>query len=251
MATSALQNKQPTTKREPLLSHLVIPDLQEMEKSGAYDRNVLLWLQNSYVERAISEHWMDLKAINKQVDSTESSKEDKQRQRWDALAKYTRESYSSQKAGGNGIDLKSYFDAAKTFFEQEALRYGGHLKEVAEYIQKALANGEKPDIERHARHCYISYSKMGGAMSKLENLSGKPAAQPIARYMNECIENITFDVVGGQEKAVGRAILQLVEKIAEKPERYIEFRDPSTISMADRDPWAFEPMHRQAGAHEM
>lgn len=235
---SDIKNKHPARKRELLLWHLIIPDLITMEKSGAYDRNVLLVLQNRYVEQAFVEFRSEIIRAGNAIGNDHAMLE--------ALERYTREVYSASKARGDGIDLKGYCDAASMFFESEALRFGVQLNDVAEYIVKALSNGEKPDIERYARHCYISYSKMSGAMAKIENLNGDQASRPIAQYLGECIEKITFNSTGGPESEIGRSILLLTEKISQAPEQFIKFNDPSMIPMADRDPWSFEPMRRDA-----
>lgn len=230
---SDIKNKHPAVKRELLLQYLIIPDLLAMEKSGAYDRQVLLQLQNRYVEQACVQYRIEIVMRGDAVDKKAR------------LEQYTCEVYLACKARGDGIDLKGYCDAASMFFEGEALRFGGQLKDIAEYLEKALSNGEKPDMERYARHCYIAYSKMGGAMAKIENLSGEQPARAIAQFLSECIHNIAFNSADS-ESVIGRKLLQLTEKISAAPERYIKFNDPSMIPMADRDPWSFDTMRRDS-----
>ena len=245
--STAAQTKQPSLYREPIIPELVIPDLKEMERSGSYDRNVLLWLQDGYVNRAIKEHLPQLHELHTSLVESGESPEEMRRQKTQALVEFTRASYATEKAAGRGADLKGYIDAAKTFFEAESARYGGHLQELAEYIKKALENGEKPDIERHARHAYVSMAKLSGAMTHLEGLSGKPAALQVANLMRKGIEEIKFATVGDQPTNVGRELLKVVDKIGQNPSAYIEFRDPSRMGMPERGPWDYEPMHRQGG----
>lgn len=245
--STAAQTKQPSHLREPTIPELVIPDLKAMERSGNYNREVLLWLQDGYVNRAIKEHLPQLKDLHTRLVESGESPDEARRQKMQALVEFTRATYSTEKAAGRGADLKSYLDAAKTFFEAEAVRYGGHLRELAEYIKKALENGEKPDIERHARHAWVSTAKLSSVIQHFENQNGKPAALQVANLMRKGIEEIKFVTVGDQPTNVGRELLRAVEKIGQNPSAYIEFRDPSRMEMPERGPWDYEPMHRQGG----
>lgn len=243
---SIAKNKHPTFHREPIIPDLVIRDLKEMERSGNYDRNVLLWLQDGYANKAIAQNIPRLRELHTTLTEAGESPDEIRKKKNQALVDITQETYSTAKASGDGADLKGYVDAAKTFFEAESARYGGHLQEVAEYIKKALENGEQPDIERHARNAYMSLAKLSGAMTQLEGLSGKPAAQQVAIMMKKGIENINFVTVGDQPTNVGRELLKVVDKIGQNPTKYIEFRDPSRMAMPERGPWDFEPIQKQA-----
>lgn len=244
--STAAQNKQPTLRREPLVPELIIPDLKVMEGSGNYNRNVLLWLQDNYVAKAMEKHAGDLHEMHAALTSAGESRDDIRTEKMKALIGFTRDVYKQEKAEGRGAGLKTYLEAANTFFETESARYGSHLQEIAEYVQKALANGEHPDVEKYARHAYVSMSKISGAMTQLESLNGRPAAQQVATYMKRGIEQIHFATVGDQPPTVGRVLLKFVEKISQNPGKYIEFRDPASIPMPERGPWDFEPIQRQS-----
>lgn len=238
-----------TLKREPTIPELILPDLKKMEALGAYDRNVLLWLQDRYAIQAVRENIGELREINNAIRAEGMSDEDAQRQRIIAISKFTRETYSTEKAAGRGADLQSYIEAAKTFFEAESARYGNHLKEVAEYIRQSLASGVKPDIERYAREAYLSMSKIQEASHKLERMVSRPAALQVVAFMREGIEEINFAAVSSTDQVnVGRQMLLLVKEISAAPQKYIEFQDPSTMKMPERSPWDMEPMHRQGVA---
>jgi len=245
--STAAQTKQPSRHREPTIPELVIPDLMEMERTGNYKREVLLWLQDGYVNRAIKEHLPQLKDLHTRLIESGESPEEMRRQKTQALVEFTRATYSTEKAAGRGADVKGYIDAAKTFLEAEAVRYGGHLQELAEYIKKALENGEKPDIERHARDAYVSMARLSSVMKHFEDQNGKPAALQVANLMRKGIEGIKFATVGDQPTNVGRELLKVVDKIGQNPSAYIEFRDPSRMGVPERGPWDYEPMHRQGG----
>ena len=85
MSTVA-QTKQPSLYREPIIPELVIPDLKAMERSGSYDRNVLLWLQDGYVNRAIKEHLPQLHELHTSLVESGESPEEMRRQKTQALA---------------------------------------------------------------------------------------------------------------------------------------------------------------------
>lgn len=242
---SSFANKQPALHRELVIGELVIQDLREMERTGNFDRNVLLWVQDGYANKAIEENLPQLASMNKALNASGASDAERRQRRVETLGQLTRETYATEKALGRGVDLRTYVDAAKTFYEAESARYGAHLGDVAEYIKKALENGEKPDLERFARQAYISLAKMSGAVSNLEGLSGKPAAQAVALQMRQGIERINYVTVADQPVQVGRELLKIVELIGRDPEKYIEFRDPSRMAMPERQPWDFEPVPRE------
>lgn len=242
-AVTAAQQKQPTLHREPIINELVIPSLKAMEGSG-YNRHVLLWLQDGYVNKALTQNQRELGGMRASLVEQGLSDEEIKREQMQALAKFARQTYKAEQAEGRGADLKSYLDAANTFYEAESLRYGSHLQEVAEYIEKALANGEKPDLDRLARHAYISMAKMSSAIEQLKGMNGEAEAQKVAQFMNRGITKINFTTVGDQPTNVGRQLLKLVDEIAQNPKKYIEFRDPSDLPMPKRQPWEFEPEQR-------
>lgn len=236
--------KQPTLRREPMIPDLVIQDLRDMDMTGNYDRNVLLWVQDGYVHRALQEHLVEIRALDAQLKDSGLTPEEMRREKMVALVGFVRETYSTQKSGGRGADLKGYVEAARIFWETEAARYGEHLQELGEYLDKALANGEKPDLDWHSRHAYVSMARLSSVMGNLESLAGKPAASEVAQLMQRGIESIHMEQVGGRRLEVARALLAQVNKIAEAPNKYIEFRDPSKMNMPKREPWDFEPAHR-------
>ncbi len=241
---STAANKQPTLRREPLIPDLVIQALRDMDMTGNYDRDVLLWVQDGYVYRALQEHLVEIRALHAELINSERTVEEVRREKMTALVEFVRETYSSEKAGGRGADLKGYVEAAQIFWETEAARYGDHLQELGEYLDKALANGEKPDLETHARNAYISMAKMSSVMGHLEGLAGKPAAQEAAHLMQRGIDAIHLAQVGGRRLEVGRALLAQVHRIAQAPTNYIELRDPASVRMPKRDPFDFEVANR-------
>jgi hypothetical protein len=236
--------KQPTLRREPLIPELVIEDLRDMQKTGNYDLDVLLWVQDGYVHRALQEHLVEIRELHAQLVDARLPPEDVRRQKMTALVGFVRETYSAEKAGGRGADLKGYVEAARIFWETEAARYGEHLQELGEYLDKALANGEKPDLDWHARNAYISMARMSSVIGHLEGLAGKSTAQEAAMVMQRGIDAIHMEQVGGRRLEVARALLGQVNKISQAPNKYIQFRDPAKMAMPRREPFDFEPAHR-------
>ena len=235
------KNKQ-TSQRDLILHQLVIPDLEMMESTGRYDRNVLLWLQEQYVAKAMKEHIPELMAFNKEVMSRDDmGVEEKWDKKTEFLGKITAETYSTLKADGKGFDLKNYVDAAKTFYEAESQVYAGKMHEVAAYIKDALANGIKPDIEAFARDAYLSMSRMSKAITNLESI-GK--VDQIASMMKQGIARINDAVVvqAGQSIEVGREVLKVVQQIAKAPDKYFQYVDSYKLAQPKASsPWDFEP----------
>lgn len=240
------RKKQPVSYREPVLEKLVLNDLIQLSNDSRYDKNVLLWMQDRYVNQAITENMSVLIDLVRKGKQEGSSPEEMQRERIEALVKLSRETYSSEKSLGRGADLKTYLDAATTFFEAESVRYGGHLKDVSEQIAKAVASGEIPDIDRIARTVYGATFKMAGAIDSLERIN-KASADAVAKMMEAGIKKIEMVAVTDVELNVGRVLFKAIDQISQSPEKYIQFTDPRRMEMPDYKLWDFEPVHRAPG----
>lgn len=241
----AAQTTQPSFHcRAPILPDLVIHDLNDMEGTGLYDRDVLLWLQDGYISRAIMEHLPQLRVLHASLVESGESPDEMLRHKTQALIAFTRATYADEKAAGRGADRVGYINAAQTFYETESVRYGEQLQEIPEYIQRALENGEQPDIERYGGLAYASMAKLSKAMDRLEALSGKPALQG-ASMMDRGIEGIRLVSLGDQFANVGRDLLRVVDRIQRNPGAYFNGHDLHAAEMPERGPLDFEPMQRQ------
>ena len=238
--------KQPASYREPVLEKLVLNDLIHLSNDSRYDKNVLLWMQDRYVNQAITENMSVLIDLVRKGKQEGSTPDEMKRERIETLVRLARETYSSEKSLGRGADLKTYLDAATTFFEAESVRYAGHLKDVSEQIAKAVANGERPDIDRIARTVYGATFKMSGAIDSLERIN-KSSADAVAKMMENGVKRIEMVAVTNAELNVGRVLYQAIDQISNSPEKYIQFTDPRRMDMPDYKAWDFEPVHRSPG----
>ena len=238
--------KQPASYREPVLEKLVLNDLIQLSNDSRYDKNVLLWMQDRYVNQAITENMSVLIDLVRKGKQEGSTPDEMKRERIETLVRLARETYSSEKSLGRGADLKTYLDAATTFFEAESVRYAGHLKDVSEQIAKAVANGERPDIDRIARTVYGATFKMSGAIDSLERIN-KSSADAVAKMMENGVKRIEMVAVTNAELNVGRVLYQAIDQISNSPEKYIQFTDPRRMDMPDYKAWDFEPIHRSPG----
>jgi len=243
---SRAASKRNTVRRELTLFELVIPDLKDMEATCRYDRNVLLWVQDAYVERAMKEHTGELLTFHRKMAGATMSEEERWKRKTEFLTQITKTTYKAAKVEGGGFDLKQYVEAAKTFYESESVLYAGQLGELAEYIKKSLAAGVVPDIERFAREAYISMARMSGAMKNLESLGARANAEQMAQMMKDGIQAIHYSAVTapGQSLDVGRALLKVVDQIAKAPEKYMEYIDPHKLGTPKAGQWDFEPERR-------
>ena len=238
--------KQPASYREPVLEKLVLNDLIHLSNASRDDKNVLLWMQDRYVNQAITENMSVLIYLVRKGKQEGSTPDEMKRERIETLVRLARETYSSEKSLGRGADLKTYLDAATTFFEAESVRYAGHLKDVSEQIAKAVANGERPDIDRIARTVYGATFKMSGAIDSLERIN-KSSADAVAKMMENGVKRIEMVAVTNAELNVGRVLYQAIDQISSSPEKYIQFTDPRRMDMPDYKAWDFEPIHRSPG----
>ena len=246
MSTTDPLKKQPVSYREPVLEKLVLNDLIYLSNDSRYDKNVLLWMQDRYVNQAITENMSVLIDLVRKGKQEGSTPDEMKRERIETLVRLARETYSSEKSLGRGADLKTYLDAATTFFEAESVRYAGHLKDVSEQIAKAVANGERPDIDRIARTVYGATFKMSGAIDSLERIN-KASADAVAKMMENGVKRIEMVAVTNAELNVGRVLYQAIDQISSSPEKYIQFTDPRRMDMPDYKAWDFEPVHRSPG----
>jgi hypothetical protein len=242
--------KSSTVRRELTLHELVIPDLAQMDATGRFDRNVLLWLQDAYVSRAMKENTGELLNFHRDLARSSASEEERWQRKTEFLSKITKETYSAVRSQGGGFDLKQYVDAAKTFYESESVLYAGQLGELAQYIKQCLESGVKPDIERFAREAYVSMARMSGAITNLDGIGARANAQQVAQMMKGGIESINFTVVTqpGQSVQVGRELLKVVDQISNAPEKYMQFVDPYKLGSGKAGLWDFEPVHRDRGS---
>jgi hypothetical protein len=240
--------KSSTVRRELTLYELVIPDLKDMNATGKFDRNVLLWLQDAYVSRAIKEHTGEFISFHRRLSEKPLTEEERWRERTDFLKKITNQTYSTARSSGEGVNLQQYVDAARALYQSESVLYAGQLQELAEYIKKALADGVKPDIERFARESYVSMSRMSGAIKNLEGIGQRAGAAQVAQMMKQGIDQINFAAVTtpGVSLNVGRQLLEAVQRIGAQPEKYIQFVDAHKLGTPQAGPWDFEPSRRGA-----
>jgi hypothetical protein len=249
MATMDAAGKMATMRREITLHELVIPDLQQMEATGKFDRNVLLWLQDAYVVQAMKENTGELVKFHRElVAEGEMSDEERWARQTAFLAAITKETYSTAKFEGRGFDLKTYVEAARTFYEAESMIYAGHLAELAEYVKKALEAGVEPDLERFARESYVSMARMSGTIRHLEGIGMRGGAQQAAQLMRQGIESINYVTISspGRPIHVGRELLKIVNRIAQDPDRYIEFVEPYKLGGLKTGPFDFDTSRRGA-----
>ena len=106
--------KQPASYREPVLEKLVLNDLIQLSNDSRYDKNVLLWMQDRYVNQAITENMTVLIDLVRKGKQEGSTPDEMKRERIETLVRLARETYSSEKSLGRGADLKTYLDAATT-----------------------------------------------------------------------------------------------------------------------------------------
>lgn len=233
-------------RRELTLHELVVPELVQMDATNRFDRNVLLWLQDAYVSRAMKENTGDLLNFHREMLQTDASQEERWKRKTEFLSKITRETYSTARAEGSGFDLKQYVDAAKTFYESESVLYAGQLAELAEFIKKSLEAGVTPDLERFAAESYVSMARMSGAIQNLEGIGARANAQQVAHMMRKGIEGINYAAVTtpGQPVNVGRELLKMVDQISKAPEKYMQFVDPHKLGTPKVRPWEYEPTRR-------
>jgi len=238
--------KLPSVCRNPVFPEMVIPDLKEMEGTGRYNRDALLWQQDGYVSRALIEHQARLRELHAQLVESGASPDEIRRQKTRTLIECACATYASEKAAGRGADRKSSIEATRSFFESEAMRHGGYLRDLAEHVKMALENAMIPDIESHSRHAWISMAKIALSMRGLEASMGSAAALPVANLLRDGIgQNLRSDKIGDQPAKFWARLMKAAGQIGENPNTYIKSREPSRIEMPERGPWDYAPMRRQ------
>jgi len=245
VSTAGVTFKEPALRREFVFDDFVIVDFEDMARAGGYERGVLLWWQERYTQQTLIERAaiLDERCASFLVDGPVP-----ERLRSDlrtALIEEVRLVYAAEKHRGGGADLRGYLDAARAFLESAAERCDGHLAELVELLQLALAGGGFPNLDQLGRSLYLCLAKWSGIGERLGELNAS-AAERIGVQMSARIAEIAA-VTSPHWPEAGRAVLQAVGEVAAAPDQYIEFSDPERLAIPARGPWDYEPDARGDG----
>lgn len=222
--------------RQPTIPSVVIPDLQDMERTGRYERCVLLWLQDSYVNRVVKTQPARLLALAAPSDSDLSKVSIGQIRQ--ALIDLVVTCYAEDKAAGNGIDLKAYTEAATTFFSTEAARCGARLQELAESFAGARHRGVQPDVARHACYVYACINKLSRVILHFEGAGYRSAAHHVELLVQKGIKE--------NERAVSdNGFVNLLITIGKNPRGFLAASAPRRKAAPLNCGLDFEPLRRR------
>ena len=235
-----LSKKQPVQARLTI-DKFVVPEIADLASDSRYDTQVLLWMQERFVQQAMAERMPEL--MDAVQESLSLPEDEGEAMRMGTLARFTVETYAAEKQLGRGVDLKAYLAAAEVYFETEAVKYGAHLRDVADEIKDKLDAGQRPDIDRLSRTVYGAAVKLSATIDSLETLN-KQCAEAVVQRMQEGVKRIEMVAITDSELNVGRVLFKAIETIAQAPEKYMQFKDPRTMEMPIIEPWDYEPIPR-------
>lgn len=241
--------KKPTPVYEPFLKALVIDDLQDAERSGSFDRDVLLFAQDGYVMRAFSEFSTELGDAFSGINADTLDPDDRAQRKRDAVIAVVRELYERLKAEGDETTgVRGYAGAAGVYLRGAIVDFQTYLLDVAQHLERAVAVGHTPDLPWLAGHTYAALAKASSTMVLTEEALGLEPAQRAEDAIGEGVRAIGALGQDSVAMALGRQMWHLVEAIDRAPAVHVvneEAPDLHDRLQVGGDSWDFDLAERQ------
>lgn len=241
--------KKPTPLHEPFLKELVIPDLQDAALTGSFDKDVLLFQQDCYVARALSEKAEALRAEFQRINATELSdlllRDSLKRE---AVIEAVKSLYVKLKEKGEAsTGVRGFAGAAAVYLKGAIVDYHTYLLDLAEHIDRAVAVGHSPDINWLAGHSYAVVARSSQLMGVIDANLGPSDSVYAQTLLEEGIKAVGSPTQDAVAMGIGMRIWQGVDSISKKPQAYVA-NDEAELSIDGldaQDVWGIDPMDRQ------
>ena len=241
--------KKPTPVHESFLKTLVIEDLQDAERSGSFDREVLLFAQDGYVMRAFSESSTELGEAFAAINADTMDADDREQRKRDAVVAVVRELYERLKSEGDETTgVRGYAGAAGVYLRGAIVDFQTYLLDVAQHLEQAVSVGHTPDLPWFAGHTYAALAKASSTMALTEETLGLEPAQRAEEAIGEGVRAIGAIGQDSVAMALGRQMWRLVEAIDRAPTVHVvnqETQDLDDRMQVGGDSWDFDLAERQ------
>ena len=243
-----MDRKKPTPVYQPFLKELVIADLQDAERSGSFDREVLLFVQDGYVMRVLSERRSELMEAFAEIRADIQDLEEGARRKRDAVVSAVRELYSQLKTSGDETTgVRGYAGAAGVYLNGAIVDYQTYLRDVAQHLGQSVLVGHTPDLGWLAGHTYAALARASSTMMAVEAALGGEAAQRAEGAISEGVRGIGSPSQDSVAVALSKQMWRMVEAIDRAPQEHVLNAHAPEIEDVDldADPWDFDPAERQ------
>lgn len=244
-----MDRKAPTPVYEPYFKALVIPDLQDAERSGAFDREVLLFLQDGYVQRTLVDSESDLGEVFVQINDEVEDQDARATAKKEAVIRAVLEFYARLKAEGDETTgVRGYAGAAGVYLNGAIVDYQTYLLDLAQHLEQSVRVGSTPDLGWLAGHTYALLARAAKTAGTIESSLGVEAGLHADRILGKGMSAIGAPGQDSVALALGTKLWRMVQAIDKAPlEHVVNVEGDQEVGQAlvESDPWDFEPANRQ------
>ena len=239
--------KAPTPVYQPYLGALAIPDLQDAQRSGAFDLGVLLFLQDSYMQRTLADRGADLLQEFSRIDTDIEDLDARGQAKREAVTQTMRELYARLKEEGDETTgVRGYAGAAGVFLNGAIVDYQTYLRDVAAHIEQSTQVESTPDLGWFAGHTYALLARASSTVDTIEGALGAEAGMRAGKILGAGMSAIGSPSQDSVALALGVRMWRMVEQIDAAPQKHVTNASEAVNSEAgiEDDPWDFEPADR-------
>ncbi|WP_323025749.1 hypothetical protein [Castellaniella sp.] len=239
--------KVPTPVYQPYLGSLAIPDLQDAQRSGAFDLGVLLFLQDGYMQRTLAEQGEPLREAFAQIDAGSEDLDERAAAKREALTRAMCELYVRLKEEGDETTgVRGYAGAAGVYLNGAIVDYRTYLLDVAAHLEQSIQVESTPDLAWLAGHTYALLARASTTVDTIEGALGADAGARAGEVLSTGIGAIGSPGQNSVALALGVRMWRMIEQIDAAPQNHVVNRegDVSAELDAEIDPWDFEPASR-------
>jgi len=241
-----LERKAPAPVHQPILKELVIADLQDAARSGMFEKDILLFVQDGYCLRTLSERSEELNAsfvaINAEVLDLEVRAERKR----DAVVNAVRALYVQLKEDGDETTgVRGYAGAAGMYLNGAIVDYQTFLRDTGQHLEQSVQVGHTPDLPWLAAHTYAVLARASSTVGVIEANLGAASAATAEKVLGDGIRSIGSATQSSVATALGVKLWRMVEAIDRSPMQHVaSVEADQTSGSLDFDLLDFEPSRR-------
>lgn len=240
------ERKKPTPVYQPFMNELVIADLRDAEHSGGFDRDVLLFLQDSYVTRALREEAEKLRERFAEINASVFDHQERMSQKAQAVIDATLMLYEGLKEKGDETTgVRGFAGAAGIYLNGAIVDWQTFLADLSEHIDQAVRVGHTPDMNWLSAHTYAAVAKASQAIGVIEQSLGQEHGAMAIKILEQGVGAVGSTKQDGVALALSKRLWQGVNDIELNPEAYVvnEYHALGD-ELALHDPLDVEPMGR-------
>ncbi len=237
----------PTPVYQPFLGALAIPDLQDAQRSGAFDLDVLLFLQDTYMQRTLTERAQMLREEFTRLDAEVEDLDARAAAKREVVTTAMRELYSQLKdEGDETTGVRGYAGAAGVYLNGAIVDYQTYLLDVAAHLEQSVQVESTPDLGWLAGHTYALLARASSTVDTIEGALGVQAGQQAGVLLEAGISAIGSPGQDSLAQALGVRMWRMVEQIDVAPQNHVvnaEHHVEASVDFED-SPWDIEPAER-------